>query len=136
MPDPINAPWVLVAGDFRPTGGMDKANRVLAKFLLDRGTPVHLVTHFADRELASHPLVNVHSVPKPLGSYFLGGPLLDRKGRALWCQLKRQWPGTTIVANGGNCLAEGINWSHFVQKAWNPDLSEAKWRYRLRWAIE
>jgi glycosyltransferase involved in cell wall biosynthesis len=115
---------------------MDKANRVLAKYLVDRGSPVHLVAHFVDGELAGHPLITLHLVGKPLGSYFLGSPLLDRKGRAVWSRVKRQWPGAIIVANGGNCLAKGINWSHFVQKAWRPDLTQAKWQFRLRCFIE
>jgi glycosyltransferase involved in cell wall biosynthesis len=129
-------PWILVAGDFKSTGGMDKANRMLASFLLERGTPVHFVAHFVEPELASHSLATVHRVRRPLNSYVLGSPLLDLVGRRIWRKLKRNWPAAVIVANGGNCLAAGVNWAHFVHGAWKPDLAQAGWPYRLRWLLE
>ena len=58
--------WVLVAGDFTPFGGMDRANLALAQYLADRGA-VHLVTHRAWDVLAAHPNVVVHWVPRPFG---------------------------------------------------------------------
>jgi glycosyltransferase involved in cell wall biosynthesis len=133
----VDNPWVLVAGDFKESGGMDKANLMLARYLVDRGTPVHLVTHHADPDFASHPHVTVHHVPRPLRSYFLGSFLLNSTGRQVWQRLRSEWPAAVIVANGGNCIAEGaINWVHFVHHAWQPDLSRASWRYRLRSRIE
>jgi glycosyltransferase involved in cell wall biosynthesis len=134
--DGSQLPWILVAADFKQTGGMDKANFALATFLVSRNTPVHLVAHFVDSELARSSLVTMHLVPKPLKSYFLGEPLLDLTGRAVWRKVRKRWPAVKIVVNGSNCLAEGINWCHFVHSAWKPDLSNAKWSYRLRWRIE
>ena len=69
-------PWVLVAGDFVWTGGMDAANRALAGHLARRGEPTHLVAHRVDPALAAEPAVRVHRVPRPLGSHLLtAGPV-------------------------------------------------------------
>src|SRR5207245_5287385 len=58
------APWVLIAGGFRFCGGMDKANAALAAYLLERKTPLHLVTHQVDPEFSEHPGMRVHLVPR------------------------------------------------------------------------
>ena len=42
---PERTPWVIVAGGFHHRGGMDRANAALAAYLLESGTPVHLVGH-------------------------------------------------------------------------------------------
>ena len=63
--------WLLVAGDFTPLGGMDRANHALACHLAGRG-PVHLVTHRAAADLAAHPNVTVHRVARPFGRPLLG----------------------------------------------------------------
>src|SRR5712671_5843536 len=52
--------WVLVAGDFHPAGGMDRANAELARYLCATRVPLHLVTHRVDADLADHPNVHVH----------------------------------------------------------------------------
>src|SRR5271157_4404392 len=70
-------PWLLVSGGFHRRGGMDKANLALAEYLAGRGTRVHVVCHSVDAELAEHPKVTVHMVPRPASSFFLGSPLLD-----------------------------------------------------------
>ena len=49
---PIMTPWLLVAGDLTPLGGMDAANHALAQYLGVRGPEVHLVTHRAWPDLA------------------------------------------------------------------------------------
>jgi glycosyltransferase involved in cell wall biosynthesis len=122
---------VLVSGDFAPWGGMDRANYELAWHLADRvGAAVHLVGHFVDRELAAHPRVAWHRVPKPLNSYTLGGPLLARRGWKMANSLARQ--GARVVVNGGNCPWPDINWVHALHGSWkNRDASAPVW-FRLK----
>jgi glycosyltransferase involved in cell wall biosynthesis len=114
-------PWVLVAGGFHQQGGMDRANFALAKYLVDENVPVHLVTHFADAELAANPLVKVHSVPRPGGSFFLGYQALDFRGRRVARAVTSRCGDSKVVVNGGSCLWPGINWSHYVHHAWRPE---------------
>ena len=76
-------PWLLVAGDFTPLGGMDVANHALARYLAARGE-VHLVTHRAWPDLSRLPTVTVHRVRRPFGSHLLGSPWLSREGRRVW----------------------------------------------------
>ena len=73
--------FLLVSGDFVKTGGMDRANYALASYLADRGDVVELVAHRVASDLLARPNVVFHRVPKPLRSYLMGGPLLDRAGR-------------------------------------------------------
>ena len=80
-------PWLLVAGDLTPLGGMDAANHALAKYLGGRGFDVHLVTHRAWPDLAALPAVTVHHVWRPFNRHLLGSPLLSRAGLRLWRQL-------------------------------------------------
>jgi glycosyltransferase involved in cell wall biosynthesis len=112
--------WLLVAGDFSPTGGMDMANLALARFLADRQETVHLVAHRAHEELAGRPNVIIHRVPRPLGSHWLGGPLLAWSGRKQAHQLVHC--GARVVLNGGNCNWPDINWVHFVHAAFSPQV--------------
>ena len=77
------APWVLIAGGFHQTGGMDKANAALATYLVQQQIPVHLVAHRVDEALAAHPDVSVHLVPRPMDSYFLGERALELRGTAV-----------------------------------------------------
>lgn len=114
------APWVIVAGGFHELGSMDKANAALAAFLLDRGTSVHLVAHRGgvSPSLASRPGVTVHHVPLPVQSLLLGGPLLDRRGRAVARAVTATHPGARVVVNGGNCAWWDVNWVHSVHEVW------------------
>ncbi|HEX5725968.1 MAG TPA: hypothetical protein VFX98_10920, partial [Longimicrobiaceae bacterium] len=116
-------PYLLVAGDFVRTGGMDYANHALAAFLARSGRAVHLVTHRADPELAALPGVQVHPVPRPLGSHLLGFPLLDRAGRRWAVRLAPERP--VVLANGGNCRAGDASWLHYVHAAYDPDAHRA-----------
>jgi glycosyltransferase involved in cell wall biosynthesis len=111
--------WLLVAGDFTPLGGMDRANYALASYLARQaGTEVHLVTHRVWDDLAVLPNVRVHRVRRPWGSHWLGMPLLARSGRR-WA--RRLAPaGARVVVNGGNCAWGDINWVHYVHAAWSP----------------
>ena len=132
----MSGPWIIVAGDFKKSGGMDRANWELADFLVKRGTHVHLVAHYVEETLAAQPGVTVHLALKPLGSYMLGGIFLSRKAEAVWRRLSNHEPQATIVANGGNCLVRGANWSHFVHHAWRPDYAGAPLLYRLKGTVE
>src|SRR5439155_4864098 len=111
-------PWLIVAGDFRPSGGMDKANYQLAWHLAERArVPVHLVAHGVAEPLASHPLVRVHPVRRPFGRHILGMPLLEKAGRRLAGVLTKADSRTRVIVNGGNCRWPGINWVHMVHQA-------------------
>src|SRR5688500_10952457 len=105
------APYVIVTGDFVRTGGMDMANLALASYLAERGVELHLVAHRVDTDLSAYPNVRVHFVSKPLDSYLLGGPLLDRAGCA-WASRIAARSGRVVV-NGGNCSWSDINWIHY-----------------------
>jgi len=97
---------------------MDKANYHLAWHLVERArVPVHLVAHRVTEPLASHPLVRVHPVSRPLGRHFLGGPLLAKAGRRLAGALTEADSRTRVIVNGGNCEWPGINWVHMVHQA-------------------
>lgn len=126
----MNRPWLIVTGDFTPTGGMDRANHALASYLLREGREVHLVAHRVAYDLRALG-AEVHLVPKPLGSYFLAEPLLDRAGRR-WA--RRLAPrGAHVVVNGGNCLAEGTCWVHYVHAAWAPPRAAGLRRGKAAW---
>jgi glycosyltransferase involved in cell wall biosynthesis len=125
-------PWLIVCGGFHRFGGMDKANLALAEYLLEQGTPVHLVAHEFDPEITRHPLVTAHLVQRPLHSIFLGSLLLDRRGRQVGRALKRRWPGLRMVVNGGNCLLDDVNWSHYVHSAWKPSSAGKPLPFRLK----
>ncbi len=124
-------PFLIVTGDFVATGGMDRANLALASHLADRpdlATRVHLAAHRADESLVRHPRVVVHKVPRPFGSHWLAGPMLDRTGR----RIARGLPDARIVVNGGNCRTPRVtaNWVHYLHACWSPDGGD---RARLPW---
>ena len=112
------APWVIVAAGFHQKGGMDKANFALADYLLEREIPVHLVTHSIDPILEKHPLATVHLVGRPAKSFFLGEFALAARGKKVARRILRQHPAAQVVSNGGNCVWPGINWAHYVHRAW------------------
>jgi glycosyltransferase involved in cell wall biosynthesis len=118
-------PWVLVAGGFHSKGGMDRANLALAEFLTSQGTRVHLVTHSVEEDLNTNPLVTIHLVKRPLGSYALGRPLLDFRARQVAHRISSMAPGARVLVNGANCLWPDMNWAHYVHHAWEPDLRGA-----------
>jgi glycosyltransferase involved in cell wall biosynthesis len=110
-------PWLLVAGDFTPFGGMDTANHSLARYLADRGE-VHLVTHRAWTDLAALPGITVHRVWRPLNWNVLGSALLARRGQEVWRQLLPR--GVRAIVNGGNCRLSAANWVHYLHAAYVP----------------
>lgn len=110
--------WLIVAAGFHFRGGMDKANAELALHLLRRGATVHLVAHDVDPLFLDHPLVTVHIVRRPLGSFALGEFGLDRRGQQVARSLLASTPGARVVVNGGNCQWTDVNWVHYVHHAW------------------
>ena len=126
--------WVLVAGGFHRSGGMDAANAALATYLAERGSKVHLVCHRADEDLREHEMVEVHRVERPAGSFFLGQWLINSSGRRVARAVLAHDASARVVVNGGNCNWPDINWVHYVHHAWRemdaagPQLSRAKLR--------
>jgi glycosyltransferase involved in cell wall biosynthesis len=66
----------------------------------------------------SRPGVTVHYVPLPARSFLLGGPLLDRRGRAVAREVTAAHPAARVVVNGGNCAWADVNWVHSVHEVW------------------
>jgi glycosyltransferase involved in cell wall biosynthesis len=129
----VSVPWLIVAGDFAPTGGMDRANYHLAWHLAahcDR--PVTLVAHRVAALLADHPRVTVHPVPRPAGRHLLGFHLLDRAGRRAAAAFQACYPQGRILVNGGNCIWPAINWVHLVFGSYGCADAGAPWWFRLK----
>ena len=121
----------IVSGDFRLTGGMDRANYELAWHLAEReGCEVHLVSYRVQEPLASHRNVTWHRVPKPLNSYILAEPIQGCYGRRVAAELTRR--GGRVIVNGGNCSWPDINWVHAVHAAWDNSDLHAPLRFRLK----
>jgi glycosyltransferase involved in cell wall biosynthesis len=110
--------FLLVSGDFVPTGGMDVANYHLADFLARQGVPVHLVSHRVAPALLDHPNVTWHRAARPLGSNLIGERFLRRLGRRV--AGRKELRGAGILVNGGNCPLPGVNWVHYVHAASQP----------------
>ncbi len=128
----MSAPWAVVAGDFTALGGMDAANAGLAAHLAGRGG-VTLVAHRVAAELAARPGVTVALAARPLGSHFLGEPLLDRLGRRQAAITVAR--GGRVVVNGGNCRWPDINWLHYIHAADDTPVSGVKSRWHRRRAL-
>ncbi len=103
--------FLLVSGDFVKTGGMDRANYALALHLARLGHELHLVAYRAADDLLAYPNVTLHPVKKPLNSYLLGHPVLNRAGRKV---ARRLGPSYRVVVNGGNCRWGDVNWLHHL----------------------
>lgn len=120
-------PWLVAAGDFVRTGGMDAANHALAGWLARSGRETHLIAHRVDPELARLPGMHVHRVPRPFGSHLLGFPLLEAGARAqarlLGGMMRRGKPLNDFVsmANGGNFPGRAT-WLHYVHAAYRPEI--------------
>lgn len=113
----MTTPWLLVAGDFTPLGGMDAANYALARYLAAR-REVHLVTHRAWPDLETSGAVTVHRVWRPGGKHAIGAALLGPEGRRVARSLRRRHAHT--VVNGGNCRVADVNWVHYLHAAFDP----------------
>src|SRR5258708_5932178 len=122
---------LLVSGDFKHGGGMDRDSYELAWQLAeDVGANVYLVAYHVAEPLASHPMVVWRPVPKPLMRYLLGASLLANRGRTEARWIEKQG-GRTIV-NGGNCCWPDINWVHAVHQSWERRLTHAPAHIRIR----
>jgi len=114
---------VLVSGDFVRTGGMDMPNFALAQHLANCGNEVDVVAHRVAGELEAHRNIHFHRVAKPLNSYLLGAPLLDRAGRRV--ARNRGASDARVLVNGGNCQVGDVNWVHYVHAAYQPHETHA-----------
>jgi glycosyltransferase involved in cell wall biosynthesis len=131
----LKNPWVLVAGDFVQTGGMDRANAALAEYLCATGHNVHLVSFRIDRELVANPKVTPHLVKRTMGSHLLNARRLDRKGRQVARAITTRDPRTRVLVNGTNCNWTDLNWVHFVHHAWTGHPSNAPIWFRAKTAV-
>jgi glycosyltransferase involved in cell wall biosynthesis len=108
--------WLLIAGDFTPLGGMDRANHALASSLASHGAEVHLVAHRVWPDLARQPGVHVDHVRRPFGSHFAGGWFLAAEGQ----RRAKTFTGGHVIANGGNADARDVTWVHYLHAAHTP----------------
>ncbi len=109
--------WLVIAGDFTPLGGMDRANHALAMHLSRGiGAVVHIVAHRVWADLADRPAVHVHPVRRPLGSHLLGSPFLAAAGESAATRLRPNH----VIANGGNADAGDVTWIHYLHAAHVP----------------
>jgi len=114
--------WLVAAGDFVTTGGMDAANHALASYLARSGRETHLVAHRVAPDLAALPGVRVHPVPRPFGAHLLGFPLLSRMAVHEWNQAARGGRRVVALANGGN-FGGMATWLHYVHAAYHPRIA-------------
>lgn len=121
--------FLLVSGDFVKTGGMDRANYALARYLADRGDEVHLAAYRVADDLLARPNVTFHRAPKPLNSYFLGNAFLHRTGRRRAGRVAAS--GGRVVVNGGNCDWGDVNWMHHLNVV-DPGAAAGGWARRLK----
>jgi glycosyltransferase involved in cell wall biosynthesis len=121
--------WLLIAGDFTPLGGMDRANHALAMHL-SRGTAgsVEIVAHRIWPDIAHQPDLRFCSVHRPLGSNLLGAPLLAGAGER---EARRLSPAH-VIANGGNADAGDVTWVHYVHGAHQPQVRGVRRRLHAR----
>jgi len=122
-------PWLIAAGDFVRTGGMDAANFALASYLARAGRETHLVAHRVDADLAALPGIQVHRVPRPFGSHLLGFPLLASSAERVARSVGRvpfgvylRPPRRVTLANGGN-FPGAATWLHYVHAAYQPEIA-------------
>lgn len=114
----MRSPWLIISGDFAGAGGMHRPNYEFARHLADQGYETHLVAYRVAEELARHPKVIFHRVPKLADSYFLSQPLISAIGRH-WARVIGGRGGRVIV-NGGVSSSRDLNWVHYVHAAFEP----------------
>ena len=129
----MKPPYLIVSGDFVKVGGMNQPNYELARYLAEEGFETHLAGYRVADDLARHPSVTFHRVPKPAGSYFLSQPLMNRFGRR-WAREIAAADGRVIV-NGACCNWDDINWVHHVQAVFAPGVT-AGWARRLKYRVQ
>ncbi len=125
-------PYLLVAGDFVKTGGMDRANFALADYLAKTGREVNLLGYGAENELLLHENLKFYQVPKIANSYLLSSPWFNWSAVQLARRLSTK--GCNVVVNGGNCQWGDINWVHYVHASYQSD-SRLGQPYKIKGAI-
>ena len=125
--------FTIISGDFVKTGGMDRPNYQLATYLVRAGHNVELVAHRVAPDLVARDGLIFRRVSKPAGSYFLGSPLLSRRGKR--AARNRIAGGGIVIANGGNCPLGDANWVHYVHAAYSPRV-ESSFLRRLKSRIQ
>lgn len=121
--------WLMIAGDFTPLGGMDRANHACAMHLAGSGgRSVHLVAHRVWADLAGQPAVRVSPVRRPLGSHLIGAPLLAIAGER---EARRLRPAH-VLANGGNANTGDVTWIHYLHAAHVPQARGMRRRLQVR----
>jgi glycosyltransferase involved in cell wall biosynthesis len=133
---PKAAPWVIVADGIHYGGGMERANAALAKYLIEIGVPVHLVSYRIEPSIAAHPIITAHEVRMPAGSPMLGMWRLDRVGRRVASEVTAYEPDARVLVNGSNCDWPDINWVHYVHHAWPARTDEAPLWYKAKAGAE
>lgn len=128
----ITRPWLIVAGDVTPLGGMDAANHALVRHLAEAGTEIHVVAHRVWPDLRGLPALTVHDVWRPFGRHVLGSPILSQAGHRVWRRGIAP-RGGCVVVNGGNCAIAGVNWVHYVHAAHAPTLRSTMSRQAQAW---
>ncbi|HLH76665.1 MAG TPA: glycosyltransferase [Candidatus Binataceae bacterium] len=109
---------------------MDRLNAELARFLLRRGTPVHLVSHYVAPDLTQAGAI-AHLVPKTADSFFAAEWYLEASARFVLKELCNRQRARALV-NGGNCAWPAINWVHCVHHRWPPRDDGAPAWFRLK----
>lgn len=125
----MKPPWLIISGDFVKAGGMNQPNYELARYLADEGFETHLAAYRIADDLARHPSVTFHRVPKLAGSYFLSEPLMDRVGRRRARAIAAR--GGRVMVNGAACDWDDVNWVHHVHAVFAPRV-EAGWAQRAK----
>ena len=128
-------PWVLVAGDFAHTGGMDRANATLADYLCASGRQVHLVGFRIDSDLAARPQARPHLAKQIAGSDLLSAGQLSRLGQRVAQVVLARYPDARVLVNGTNCDLPDINWIHCVHHAWARNVKNAPFWYKAKSAL-
>lgn len=135
------AAWLVVAGDFVRTGGMDAANHALASYLGRSGRETHLVAHRVERDLRDLAVIRTHRVPRPFGSHLLGFPLLDVAAGmvegfvsgSILAPSRSPLKRVITLANGGNFHGRAT-WLHYVHAAYDPEIARRAVRRMVGWA--
>ena len=124
--------YLIVSAEFTSGGGQDRANYALASYLARQGHCVHVVAHDVEDALLRDGDVTWHRAPKPLGSAFLGEPMLQRVGARVARALAPH--DARVITNGGNCdYPADANWVHYVHAAYEREAGGAAraLRYKL-----
>lgn len=108
-------PFLIIAANVIPTGGMDRANLAIAEYVAKLGIELHIVAYDVHPKLLEYANVTHHKVKKILNSELLSEPLIDHTGRRIAKAISKR--GGRVMVNGGNCRWNDINWVNHVHHA-------------------